>query len=133
MYSAPDSLGCSSVTKPQQSSTEHDDNIQQCSSQSVEVAYVEELIEEFPSANIAFLGWSTSAGAGNESMIIEDNASVSTSTLECQEESPFQIGETPSQQESQVGAELPAAILMSKNPICLKAEGDIVTGMYICM
>ena len=134
MYSVSDSLSSLSVTKPQQSSTEYDDNVHQCSSQSVDVVYDEELIEEYPSANIAFLGWSASAGAGDKSIIIEDN-SISTATPECEDETPFQPDEAPSQQESQVGAELPATMLMSNNPICLKAEGDIVTGMciYICM
>ena len=138
LYSASDSLiSFLPVTIPQQSSIEYDDNIQQCSSQSVEVAYVEELIKEYPSANIAFLGWPASTVAGDESMIIEDDSN-STATQECQDETPLQSDETPlqsdetqSQQESKGGAELPATILLSKiNPICL---GDIVTGMKICL
>ena len=104
LHSASDSLISSlPVTTPQQPSIEHEENIQQCSSQSVEVAYVEELIEEYPSANIAFLGWPASTVAGDESMIIEDDGN-STATLECQDETPLQSDETQSQQESKGGA-----------------------------
>ena len=104
------------VAMPQQSSTEHDDNIQHCFSH---VAYVEELIEEYPSANIAFLGWSASTAAVDESMIIEDNASIITLTPESQDEPPT---ETLSLEETREGAKLPSTILTSKNPIRLKAQ-----------
>ena len=96
-----------------------------CSSslqQSAEVTYVEELMAEHPSANIAFMGRPMSFKAADESMVVEDDAS--TPLQECQDETSFQ-------QESKAGAELPATILMAKNVFPLKAEGDIVTGSYL--
>ena len=58
--------------------------------------------------------------AADESMIVEDD--TNTSLQECQDETPFQ-------QESKAGADLPATMLMAKNNIFpVKAEEDIVTG-----
>ena len=90
--------------------------------QSSEVTYVEELLAEHPSANIAFMGRPMSLQAGDESMSMEDGSS--TPVYECQDETPFQ-------QESQAGAELPGTMTMAKNNIFpVKAEGSIVTGSH---
>ena len=81
---------------------------------------------EHPSANIAFMGRPMSLQAADESIIVEDD--TSTPVQEFQDETPFQ-------QESKAGAELPATILMAKNnvfPVAVKAEEDIVTGSAIC-
>ena len=109
---------------PQQSSSTHDDNNVQCSSsfpQSAEVTYVEELIAENPSANIAFMGRYVSVKAADESMVVEVDAS--TPVQEYQDETPFQ-------QESKAGADKPAAMLMAKNSV-FPVKGDIVTGTVI--
>ena len=112
---------------PQQSSPVEDDRTVQYPTlveHSSEVTYFEELMAEHPSANIAFMGSQMSVPAVQESMSMEDESS--TPVHECQDETPFQ-------QESQAGAELPATMPMSKNDIFpVKAEGSIVTGTYIC-
>ena len=114
------------LSLPQHFSPTQDGNDARCSSQSTEVTYVDELMAEHPSANIAFMGRPMSLQAADESIIVEDDAS--TPVQECQDETPFQ-------QESKAGAELPATILMAKNnvfPVPVKAEDNIVTGSAIC-
>lgn len=109
---------------PQHFSPTHDHHDARCSPQFTEVTYVDELMVEHPSANIAFMGRPMSLPAADESMLVEDDAS--TPVQECQDETLFQ-------QESKAGAELPASILMAKNNVFpVKAEEDIVTGSAIC-
>ena len=111
---------------PQQSSPLEDDRIMQYPTsveQSNEMTCVEELLAEYPSANVAFMGRPMSMPAGDESMLMEDDSS--TPVHECQDETPFQ-------QESQAGAELPATMTMAKNNIYpVKVEGSIVIGTYM--
>ena len=108
------------LTMPQHFSPTHDGNDARCSSQSTEVTYIDELMAENPSANIAFMGRPMSLPAADESLLVEDNAS--TPLQECQDETLFQ-------QESKAGAELPTSILMPKNNVFpVKTEEDIVTG-----
>ena len=108
----------------------HKNNNVQCSSslpQSAEVTYVEELMAEHPSGNIAFMGWEISAKAddNNESLVVEGEDDASTPVQEC---------EAPFQQESTAGAKLPATMLMAQNNVFpIQAEGNIVTGSnFIC-
>lgn len=124
MYVADDS-STSEMPVPQQPVPVEDDTSVQWSpslQHSNEVTYVEGLMAEYPSANIAFMGRPMSMQAGDESMLMENDSS--TPVLEAQDETPFQ-------QESQTGAGLPATMMMPKNNIFpVKAEGDIVTGTY---
>ena len=124
-YIAHDS-GSLEMPIPEQSSPLEEDRTMQYPTsveQSSEVTYVEELLAEHPSANVAFMGRPVSMPAGDESMIVEDDSS--TPVHECQDETPFQ-------QESQAGAELPATMTMAKNNIYpVKVKGSIVTGTYM--
>lgn len=122
-HSLSDDSSTSEMPVPQQPVPVDDDTSVQCSpslQHPNEVTYVEELMAEYPSANIAFMGRPMSMQAGDESMLMENDSS--TPVLEAQDETPFQ-------QESQTGAGLPATMMMPKNNIFpVKAEGDIVTG-----
>ena len=116
--------GSLEMSIPQQSSPIGDDGIIQHPTlveQSNEVTDFEELLTEHPSANVAFMGGrSVSVPPGGESMSMEDDSSILVH--ESQDETPFQ-------QESQAGAELPATMTMAKNNMFpVKAEGSIVTG-----